>query len=328
LDALLQGEVISAPELDAFILNNPDESPFHDFKDGSLLTTDRRRAIFAVRKYVSGFANAEGGVLVLGVNEQRPRALSPCAQIGSTPVDIWAETLVHDMVPFFSPLPRFKRIGYARGDVLLIAAPRAPVLVPCVESRGLKYFMRIGQSTIEIPAYLLADLVLGRRQHPSFRLTVVRAGVPSFAQTAPLNVELSFLLDNVGLVPAEWLELGMLCWSEGASPTDINSHLLYYATVVPPRSAGLVLRHEIVRHQSPTVRLSPFSRLALGQATAFRFPLPPAPVTYKSAIYVLSKSSPPTWFQYDFQWLGPDAHSHSVELSPLLVGRPEVSCSA
>ena len=50
--------------------------------------------------------------------------------------------------------------------MLAITVVRAPSLVPCVESRALKYFFRIGDSTLEIPQYLIADLVLGRRQHP------------------------------------------------------------------------------------------------------------------------------------------------------------------
>ncbi len=62
------------------------------------------------------------------------------------------------MTGYFSPLPRCHVIDHHRGPVLAIAVARAPLLVQCYEASERKYFFRIGDSTLQIPEYLIADL--------------------------------------------------------------------------------------------------------------------------------------------------------------------------
>jgi hypothetical protein len=72
----------------------------------------------------------------------------------------WASRCLQDLVAYFSPQPRFQVIDHLKGPVLTIATARAPSLVPCVESKELKYFFRIGDSTLRTPEYLIADEIM------------------------------------------------------------------------------------------------------------------------------------------------------------------------
>jgi hypothetical protein len=105
-----------------------------------------------IRRYISGFANSDGGVLIIGVDEQQPRQIARCEERpGGYPLDAWASRCLSGMAGYFSPLPRYQTIRHPQGPVLAIAVARAPSLVPCVESGALRYFFRIGESTLPIP---------------------------------------------------------------------------------------------------------------------------------------------------------------------------------
>src|SRR5262249_20302 len=95
------------------------------------------------------------------------------------------------------------------------------------------HFFRIGDSTLEIPDYLIADLVLGRRQHPLLDVhchhcTAVR-DVRDFG--SPTNrwpftrAFFTFMVENLSLVPAEQVEVGVVSWSLSEDDTEINRYL-------------------------------------------------------------------------------------------------------
>src|SRR5262245_57950420 len=93
-----------------------------------------------IRKYISGFANGDGGVLIIGLNDDKPRSVAPCEpNIGDQPLHEWALRCLRDMTGYFSPLPRCHVIEHSKGPVLAIAIPRAPTLVPCVDEGEVKY---------------------------------------------------------------------------------------------------------------------------------------------------------------------------------------------
>jgi hypothetical protein len=148
-DFLLEGGELTPQELEDFVRRVPEEDLFLDYKDGLSTKGPQKDVQTTVREMVSGFANAEGGVLVIGVSETRPRGISPCQRIGLEPLDVWAQKVVSDMAGSLSRPPRFSVVSYDTGDVLLIASARAPQLVPCIESRETKYFLRIHDSTRE-----------------------------------------------------------------------------------------------------------------------------------------------------------------------------------
>jgi predicted HTH transcriptional regulator len=153
---LLKGNTLTPDNLDQFIREHPHEDQDFDYKDGKIATRqERQKGSQIIRAYVSGFANSEGGVLIIGVGDDPPRMIRACASdIGGQPLTEWASRCLQGMAGYFSPQPRFQVIHHPHnGPVLSIAVARAPSLVPCVEAGVLKYFFRIGDSTLPIPDY-------------------------------------------------------------------------------------------------------------------------------------------------------------------------------
>ena len=232
LDYLLEGNTFSPNQLDDLIRDQPKEDQYLDYKDGRLTTSKKRKGgRETIRHWTNGFANSDGGLLVVGVSEEQPRTISACdPTIANEPLDKWAEGLLHDMTPYMSPLPRIQVVCHPQGPVLLIAVARAPQLVPCVEARQLKYFLRLNQSTLEAPPYLLSDLVLGRRQHPllDVRLKGIEWQGDQYAPSE-LRAMCTFTIENMSLVDANNVRLGIISWSStrkrDRGSTYINRYL-------------------------------------------------------------------------------------------------------
>jgi hypothetical protein len=132
-----------------------------------------------------------------------------------------------------------------KGHVLAIAVARAPSLVPCVEARELKYFLRMGDSTLQIPEYLIADLVLGRRQRPILELHSARLDDAYYEMSTAdepgrtVNVRearFSCIMENLSLTTAEDVRIGAVLWSVVVGRADeINRHLRAYLEVSEPQ---------------------------------------------------------------------------------------------
>ena len=68
--------------------------------------------------------------LVMGVaNGPTPRAVSSCHRVGGD-LRAWAKDVVLNMAPSFSIPPKFEEVQHPDGLVLVIAVPRAPILIP------------------------------------------------------------------------------------------------------------------------------------------------------------------------------------------------------
>jgi hypothetical protein len=77
LDYLLEDNTLTPDQLDKFIQANHDEGLYFDYKNGKIATQARRdEGRQTIREYVSGFANSDGGVLLIGVNEDKPRGIA------------------------------------------------------------------------------------------------------------------------------------------------------------------------------------------------------------------------------------------------------------
>ena len=301
LDILLEGHKLTPDELDDFIATLP-EDQYLDYKNGAVTAKQTRDdANLMVRQYVSGFANAEGGVLVIGVND-KPREIAPCISIG-TPLDNWIGHLLQDMAPHFSPPPRIQVVSHKKGQVLVIAVARAPELVPCIEARQWKYYLRIHESTIEVPSFLITDLVLGRRQHPIIDIGCRHGQVPHHLEDRVGNTNLYFWAENLGFATAEHLELGIVSWADG-DRRELNLHLSSYLDVgPPPELAGATwrLRHQTTTPFSPEItRLTPFGHVRFRVIEGLRLPFIERPVSVIGAVYLIAHGAPPLWFELEF----------------------------
>jgi hypothetical protein len=312
---LLEDNILQPNELDQFIQANPDENQYLDYKNGVITTRQQRRdkGIPTIREYMSGFANSDGGVLMIGIDEARPRQIAPCERLpGGQPLNDWASRCLHDMAGYFSPQPRFHTIAHPQGDVLAIAVARAPSLVPCVEAGELKYFFRIGDSTLRVPEWLIADLVLGRRQHPLLHLhhpADIRTDnkelkTPDGRDNIPArSATFSFLVENLSLITAENIKIGVVLWSlSDGAVEEINSHLRSYLDIEDINQSLLGYRLRLIHRSSISseeFRLDPFQRLGIRDIGPFYFPVQVS-ARVIGAVYVIPEGAPPTWFQLDF----------------------------
>jgi len=360
LEDLLAAQVLTPAELDDLIQNHPDEDQYVDFKDG-LLMQDLPKARATVRQYVSGFANAIGGTLIVGVNEParaaggaRPaRTVSPCARSGGQPLDQWATRLLNDLAAYFSPPPRIQVVTHAAGEVLVIATARAPRLVPLVEGGQLTYYFRLHESTVKAHDWLISDLVLGRRNHPIVELTLrVDGPAPEPADVLSVNgrniyqgILLQYLLDivNASLVNAEYVDAGVITWACTPNPRRPHHELLAYLDAGQSPGAGddpanpgkpvfvgevpawqLQLLSADRSHNRPQ-QLRPFMDLRAhpeGKALYPRMNRGQCQVTV--AVYVMPSGAPPTWFEVEFRY-GPDGRvSAGPTVTAVPVGRARV----
>jgi hypothetical protein len=95
-------------------------------------------------------------------------------------------------------------------EVLVIGVARAPALVPCPEEGELRYYLRVGDSTLSIPPYLISDLVLGRRVHPQLLVTIRKDGSGAVNGSA---IHFGFDVENEGMVPANDVIVGVVSFA-------------------------------------------------------------------------------------------------------------------
>jgi len=272
--------------------------------------------------------------LIIGVDEQRPRQIARCEeQPGGYPLDQWASRWLHDMVGYFSPLPRYQIISHPQGSVLAIAVARAPSLVPCVESGALKHFFRIGDSTLASPDYLIADLVLGRRQHPLLdvhyhRITENKVSpeydLPNNYQWVT-RVSFDLMVENLSLVAAEHVEAGMVSWSLKADDTEINRHLRAYIDIVET-SSGILTTYVVHKTTETSSVGKPFTKNWINIGSFDFLHGLPSPIYY-CAVYFICKGSPPTWFQLRYVPAMGTGRESQVTLIRMGTERPKVAWS-
>ncbi len=317
LNYLLEGNTLSPERPDQFIRENPKEDLFLDYKNGiitSQLKRDEGRR--AIREYVSGFANSDGGVLIIGVDESLPRRIAPCEErVGQSPLDQWASRCLHDMASYFSPQPRFQVINHPQGQALAIAVARGPSLVPCVESRELKYFLRVGDSTFPVPEYLITDLVLGRRQRPllDVHMPLINESTHQFQSLSSdrdiptRGAALSFVLENLSLLTAEDIKVDVVSWSlvdKNNVTQTINKHLRAYIDVRDtqadhPLGSELRVVHSATITAEKRIIIEPFQKLTIRKIGPFYFSQHVS-AEILAAVYVIARDIQPIWFQLEF----------------------------
>jgi hypothetical protein len=199
--------------LDALIAEAKHEELFLDFKRSedhgqgrSLHANDWKH----LRKAVSGFANAEGGVIVWGVGSDkssgrdvptRGPGLSDCRRFAA---------LIDDAVSGCTvpPVPSVRSAPIARDDgvsgyvaTLVPSSPNAP-------HQSLHedhYFIRLGSSFRPVPHAILAGL-FGRQPRPSvdtvFLLHPAEPGVDGGSRRAQVKAWAGLMIQNFGSVVA------------------------------------------------------------------------------------------------------------------------------
>ena len=304
LDQLNEGQQMSQIELDEFLSKHHSEDLYLEYKHGGELT-DRRKAARTIRQYLSGFANSEGGVLFVGVDETSWSVASQPA-LGGGDLAQWASRCLDPIAPYFSPVPRFSIVKHERGDVLIASTARSLGLVPCLEEGKIVYYFRFHDETLEAPEYLVSDLLLGRRQGPYLHITkaelTLRSDLNLTDAESNLVITPRFEVENGSPSWAEATRLGMVSladrhpsWERG-----LSSYLLRYIDVKEPDRKRFGKCSPV--YSSISGRLEPFEVAADMIFPEHRSPLWKyqhryTPYNWKAALYVMAQGIHPSWYQ-------------------------------
>jgi hypothetical protein len=185
------------------------EGQLVDFKGGALAVAPH----FAekLRKMVCGFSNATGGVVVIGVDETPASESYPhsCAdKLAGCTVTGFDQLAAHALQALSGARPVIRAVEVDGHHVLLVAVERSPTLLRVWASGGPKAYLRMGESTNEVPNYLELDLMLGRRERVSFMLHAHAANASRSTEPRRLRWEVS--VHNESLAWAEKVRVGVV----------------------------------------------------------------------------------------------------------------------
>jgi hypothetical protein len=315
LDKMLTGHVPEESNLRELMAVTT-EGQFVDFKNGSV-TDDRDVAKQVVRSYVTGFANADGGLLVIGVSDgdgvAAQRKITPTKRPGGATLDLWARSCLDDMAGQLVPFPRFQVLTVGGSEVLIVATARAPAMVPCHERGARVYYLRVGDSTKVVPDYLVSDLMLGRRAHPI--LQVRRSGKGGGVNGGPGGWALgfSFEVENAGFTPARAVRIGLITMAMPPTRREngmvASEHLRTFFDVQPVWPAEYFQPVHLISSAEKAPDIAPFDvqRVVVNELIVQH----DSGRLMRSAMYVMADGHAPDWYQLD--WRVPAAHGAAIE---------------
>jgi hypothetical protein len=336
LQALLTHEPFASEDIDAVIASFGQEDQHLEYKAGAIMEKKPLEELrLEVRRHVTGFANAEGGVLFVGVSDEQPRKVTGARAPGTETLVGWGTRLLSDLAGYFSPMPNIFAVDHPAGQVLVIAAARAPQLVPFVEAGELRYTLRIGDSTLDVPPYLIADLMLGRRSHPVLELRDVTINGRLTDEEIDLSVEIQ--VDNDSLIAAVDTGVGRIAWSlyhtaAVPPPLPLSKFAQQYVELEEIGYAGELSENQqwLPQHRSAYLStIRQFERQS-GDLGAIALPRHPDSGLSSFAIYLAPLNSPPKLYAVECEYRAyPDRLSQqwkvSAKVSFMPASRPRVA---
>lgn len=302
LDYVLSGGTIETSHIGK--IAEFEEGQYLEFKSGQLTTEQSKKKNSEVlRRYISGFANAEGGVFVLGLEDKvpenerpRPRKVEPATQFGDQPLEHWASDCLGSVMPPLSPPPRTYAAEVEGGHVLVIGIPRLDRMSMVNEAGRPVHYLRLGHSTIAAPDYLVSDLVLGRRQRPALAMDVV--GIQwSEANDFYSLIELHFEIVNNGLSDAANVRCGLVTFAQPSpSPLPMTPYLRSLVDVGDGDVEGVQLQHAGITDGGGLVAMD--CRKA-NLSVNWRTPVRNRASFSRAAVYLIPNSGSPEWFELD-----------------------------
>lgn len=130
LEKLSSRHQLTIDELNDLIKHKTKEDQFLEFKHG-LEIEENKDASKTVRDYMCGFANSEGGILIIGVDAPSgiPESVTGCNNHKKGDLAEWASRCLTDIASYFSPIPKFQVLHHPNGDVLIGVTQRSLNLI-------------------------------------------------------------------------------------------------------------------------------------------------------------------------------------------------------
>ena len=357
LQKLLQNEVLTELEVRNFVrgfrAQEEVEGQWFDMKAGALLRDPRRNE--KLRAAICGFANAEGGFLLIGYAEST-QTFDGVRPVNNKQPEQWAADALAQLAQWIRP--RFVRMSVNGVEVLLVAVDRSRALAFCFEDEPV-YYLRFGHQTKAMPPSLVADLMLGRRARPDLRLTSVRMGVQGVhdgPHAGTFQATLAVRFENDAFVLARRTRAGMVAWSPDVAEANMTGQVVRSVEIVPPPEGLGGVRLPVWRRQHlMTVRrgamgapqdvlpfdygtddlrgwrLPYFRRQPTGSNDPEERAQARGALEVQAALYLLAEDTEPSWWQVILRYderatrqLG-DEGEHHIRFEPCVYTRPRVS---
>ncbi len=306
---------LSVDEIDQLVTQRVREDLYLEYKHGDALT--KGDATNTIREYLSAFANSNGGVLIIGVDAPGgiPINVTGCAGHNKGGLDEWAARCITPIANYFSPPPKFHIVNHPKGDVLICLAYRSLQLVPCTEKGGnVIYHFRLHDQTLKAPDYLLADLLLGRRQHPVIEIVDwkgvdFKKSLDNSRNSMDLEFQLGLRFENRSFVWGEGSRWGLIAWVNsfdnryGLELIHPSNHLLSFINVQQILSSHDSRSKQLVHASNLTNVDKPFDthwhniRLSIPLRVHNQW----FTYVWRAALYFIAKNSLPIWYQVSFK---------------------------
>lgn len=326
LELAMSGEEITPVHLDSLVAERVREDEYIEYKSGAIFQKSNKDLSRMIRQYMSGFANSDGGVLIIGVEEDKQKTRLGAFESRPTKVDgcndrrisgdlaSWAAECVKDIGARFSPLPRFRVVAHPVGEVLVCAVWRSYNLVPVYEDGREVHYLRIGEHMQAASDFLVADLRLGRRARPSLevRNAYVRNLSRVTMQPDRMQIFLQFDLvaevENTGLVWAEGSRYGVVVvgsaeWvgSPPKIPISLNEYIDLQAVQLQVGAVWRDGRPFVFRGARSLEK--PFDTAVIEHT--LQVPLvhygKVHSYVWRAGMFLLARDCPPVWYQIDLR---------------------------
>lgn len=341
LEKLSSGHQVTIDELEDLIKQKTKEDQFLEFKSGDEVEDKKGKdAAKTIRDYMCGFANSDGGVLIVGVKAPSsvPISIDGCNNHKKGDLAEWAARCLTPIASYFSPIPKFQVLHHPNGDVLIGVAQRSLNLIPQIENKQFIYNLRIHDQTLKAPEYLITDLLLGRKQKPDFDIVDWKAfnfqhNTDDETHTMDLGFELRLKCENRNIVWAEesrWGIIALVQKRESMYAANVNqpsNHLLSFVDIQELPIENQV-RPGILLHFNKSLDISkPFysGYIISTFNVPIRFGNQWFSYNWMAALYLVSKNSQPIWYQISLKvnidsikWVDEKAKISPTENSDLL----------
>jgi hypothetical protein len=308
------------------------EDLFLDFKSGLWLTrVAKHDPARALRSYVAGFANADGGAVVIGVKEIQEGAcksyeVDGCPPQGRQAWKDWAADSLAQIAGYLTRPPRMAEINHPGGTVLVVAIQRSNTFVPCPEGRRPVFYLRIGHQTLAIDPYLYADLMLGRRQTPHFTGEVECTATHDAQGGISLAVNITLTNSSMVWVPA--FQVGVLGyhmptnglprmtspeWSGSPKGTAELPAVIHEHVKIVPSTLNYVCDPHLTRSRGDHLTQYSLGPLSSTQfEVSYRISSKPLYQVWRAAAYIAPANGLPEWFAIEVELIKGEARVATI----------------
>lgn len=312
LEEFYSGDKPIEKMLEQFLEYKIKEDLYLEYKNAGIIQRDDGAAA-EIRKYVSGFANSDGGIFFIGVDEKEFKVVNTIPP-GGGDLSEWASRCLTPIATHFSTPPRIFNIKHKDGNVLAIVVDRSINLIPVTEKNVLVYYMRFNDQTLGAPEYLVADVLLSRKARPYLQITHYEMinhrlnGQETFTQyETDLTFDISIRVENQSLVWADDIKAGLIAKVVANPDKYLEQHLLSYLEIEQENLvviSPVAINHKGHDYQNHRQDLTPFSSVNFKISNIkipflTSYPKKRYQYTWRAALYLLSRNSPPVWYQVD-----------------------------